>query len=247
MSTLLETQGLTKTFAGVTALEDVDFRLERGERRAIIGPNGAGKTTFANLVAGRLQPTRGRIIFMGDDITDLPSHRRARRGIVYTFQLTSVFPQVRVFDNVRLAVQSHVGNAGNPLGSASNTAIAERTTQILASVGIASYADALAADLSHGDQRRLEIGLALGLEPGLLLLDEPTQGMGSSEVAAMVALLRTLSETMSILLIEHNMDVVFQLAQRITVLDRGHILAEGTADQISADTRVQQAYLGRGP
>jgi branched-chain amino acid transport system ATP-binding protein len=247
MSTLLETQGLTKTFAGVTALEDVDFRLERGERRAIIGPNGAGKTTFANLVAGRLQPTRGRIIFRGEDITDLPSHRRARRGIVYTFQLTSVFPQLRVFDNVRLAVQSRVGNAGNPLGSASSTAIADRTTQILASVGIASYAGALAADLSHGDQRRLEIGLALGLEPGLLLLDEPTQGMGASEVAAIVALLRVLSETMSILLIEHNMDVVFQLAQRVTVLDRGRVLAEGSPDEISADARVQQAYLGRGP
>jgi branched-chain amino acid transport system ATP-binding protein len=247
VSALLETQGLTKTFAGVTALEDMDFRLERGERRAIIGPNGAGKTTFANLVAGRLQPTRGRILFSGEDITVLPSHRRARRGVVYTFQLTSVFPQLSAFDNVRLAVQSRMGNASNPLGSASNEAIADRTAQILASVGLVSYAGARAADLSHGDQRRLEIGLALGLEPGLLLLDEPTQGMGAGEVAAVVALLRTLSETMSILLIEHNMDVVFQLAQRITVLDRGRILAEGTADQISADTRVQQAYLGRGP
>jgi branched-chain amino acid transport system ATP-binding protein len=246
MSTLLETQGLSKTFAGVTALEDVDFRLERGERRAIIGPNGAGKTTFANLVCGRLRPTRGRIHFMGDDITDWASHRRARSGLAYTFQLTSVFPQLSVLDNVRLAVQSRPGIARNPLAPATSPAVADRATDILARLGLAAYAASRASELSHGDQRRLEIGIALGLDPKLLLLDEPTQGMGASEVAQTVEMLRRLSDAVSILLIEHNMEVVMQLAHRITVLDGGRILAEGRPDEIRADVRVRHAYLGGG-
>ena len=241
---LLETRGLTKAFGGVVAVNKVDFKLHKGELRAIIGPNGAGKTTFVNLICGMLQPDTGQIIFRGKDITKEPAHIRSRSGIAYTFQLTSIFPGLSVTDNVRLAVQTRVLSGLGYLGSQKNTRVQSKVQSILDKVGLEKYAMTQARFLAHGDQRKLEIAIALALQPSLLILDEPTQGMAAKEAGETVNLIRQISRDKTILIIEHNIEVVLDLAQRITVLDKGRVIAEGTGSEISQNQNVIDSYLG---
>jgi branched-chain amino acid transport system ATP-binding protein len=224
--TLLQTRALTRRFQGLTAVSEVDFVLDAGEVRALIGPNGAGKTTFVSMLVGRITPTSGQILMDGRDITGLPSHRRASLGMAYTFQITSVFRRLSLRENVALAARG--GDIDGPL----------------AQVGLADRADAIAGDLSYGHQRLLEIAMGLAQRPRLLILDEPTQGLAEVEIASFKALIRGLAGRMTVLLIEHNMSVVMELAQRITVMNMGSILAEGLPADIRADRQVQAAYLG---
>lgn len=243
---LLETRNLTKSFGGLVAVNNVNFELAEAERRAIIGPNGAGKTTFLNLVCGILQPERGQIFFGGKEITNEPSHVRSRIGIGYTFQLTSIFPQLSVFDNVTLPVQARTLGKLEYLGSLSDDRVKSKVESVLRQVRLQDYATTPANALAHGDQRKLEIAIALALEPRLLILDEPTQGMSAKEVDETVDLIHEVSKQKTILIIEHNMEVVLELAQRITVFDKGTIIAEGTGPEISQDQNVINSYLGIG-
>jgi len=231
---LLSTSGLTRDFGGLRAVDHVDFDLPEGQIRALIGPNGAGKTTFVNLLSGRLAPSAGRVAFAGEDVTRLPAHRRIARGIAYTFQITSVFTALSLYDNVALAAQRQLGGAG----------IEAAVAEALDRVGLAGRARQTAGDLSYGHQRLLEIAMGLAQRPRLLILDEPTQGLADSEIEEFIALMRVVGRSATILLIEHNMDVVMALAERITVLDFGAVLAEGTPDEIKANKAVQAAYLG---
>ena len=234
---LLSATGLTRDFGGLRAVDNVDFDLPEGQIRALIGPNGAGKTTFVNLLCGRLAPSSGRIAFAGEDVTRLPAHSRIARGMAYTFQITSIFSGLSLYDNVALAAQRHLGGGGDHrLGAAVATALDR--------VALADRASQIAGDLSYGHQRLLEIAMGLAQQPRLLILDEPTQGLSDAEIEGFIAIIRDVARDATILLIEHNMDVVMALAQRITVLDFGTILAEGTPDQIKANRAVQTAYLG---
>ena len=233
---LLETRGLTRHFGGVTAVDGVDFELEEGEIRALIGPNGAGKTTFVSLITGRVAASSGQITFLGDDITKLPSHRRIALGIGYTFQITSIFPDLTCHENVLLAAQRNFDGSKRRLSG--------YTKMIIEQVGLRNFRQSIAADLAYGHQRLLEIAMGIAQRPKLLILDEPTQGLAGGEIKDFIFLIRELSERTTILLIEHNMDVVMNLAEKITVLDQGAIIAEGTPGQIKADAAVQEAYLG---
>jgi branched-chain amino acid transport system ATP-binding protein len=226
--TLLAAGGLSRSFGGLRAVEAVDLDLARGEIHALIGPNGAGKTTLVSLISGRLAPDAGTIRFEGADITRLPAHARVRRGIAYTFQITSIYPRLSVRDNVALAAQR---TRADPLAA-------------LARVGLAARAEETAGTLAYGHQRLLEIAMGLALAPKLLILDEPTQGLADGEIAAFRQLVREIAGTAAVLLIEHNMDVVMDLAARITVLNFGRVLATGTPATIRADAAVQAAYLG---
>ncbi len=238
MTTLLQTQALTKDFGGLHAVKHVDFSLEAGEIRAIIGPNGAGKTSFVSLVCGRIEPTSGRIVFDGRDITRLPAHERVRLGIAYTFQITSVFANLSAYDNVALAAQRTLadGRGHGRLHAA--------TMEALARTGLADRADTPAGSLAYGHQRLLEVAMGLALKPRLLILDEPTQGLSDGEIEGFMKLVREIAADATVLLIEHNMDVVMGLARRITVMEAGTILAEGTPAEIRANEAVQRAYLG---
>jgi branched-chain amino acid transport system ATP-binding protein len=233
VTALLRTRALTRHFGGVRAVEKVDFELASGEIHALIGPNGAGKTTFVSLLCGRIRPSSGTIAFKGRDITRLPAHARVGLGIAYTFQITSIYPRLTVFDNVALAVQ-HRG--AQPLHAG--------TMEALARLGLAEEADRPAGALSYGHQRLLEVAMGLALGPELLILDEPTQGLANAEIEAFMALVRDVAARATVLMIEHNMDVVMDLAQRITVLNFGEVLATGTPAEIRADAAVQAAYLG---
>jgi branched-chain amino acid transport system ATP-binding protein len=239
---LVETTGLSRHFGGLKAVDGVDFRLERGEIRAIIGPNGAGKTTFVGLICGRIMPSAGSIAFDGGDITRLPPHRRVLAGIAYTFQITSIFPRLSIYDNVALSVQRRL-LAQRGLTQAR---LDDGVVDALARVGLAERAETMAGSLSYGHQRLLEVAMGLALQPRLLILDEPTQGLSDGEIETFVALVRDIARQATVLLIEHNMDVVMQLAERITVMNAGRILAEGTPDEIRANMAVQDAYLGTG-
>ena len=242
--TLLATHGLSRRFGGLLAVDGVDFALPEREIRAIIGPNGAGKTTFVNLICGRVFPTEGRIVFAGEDVTAMPAHRRVGRGIAYTFQITSVFGNLSAFDNVALAVQNHM-QRGAPRWRALDTRELDRRVEgALGRVGLADRARVKAAELSYGHQRLLEVAMGLALAPKLLILDEPTQGLSDAEIAGFGDLIRAVARDETVLLIEHNMAVVMQLADRITVMSQGRILAEGTPEAIRANEAVQQAYLG---
>jgi branched-chain amino acid transport system ATP-binding protein len=232
--TLLEARGLVRHFGGLKAVDGVDFDLAQGEIHALIGPNGAGKTTFVGLLSGRVPVQAGTIRFAGRDITRLPAHRRVRQGIAYTFQITQLFARLTVFDNVALAVQGR-GGAG---------ALADRAQAALARVGLQDRAGQVAGTLSYGHQRLLEIAMGLALAPRLLILDEPTQGLAAGEIEEFKHLVVTLAPETTVLLIEHNMDVVMDLAHRITVLNFGRVLASGTPAQVRADPAVQAAYLG---
>lgn len=236
---LLVTRGLSRQFGGLKAVDAVDFELQQGEIRAIIGPNGAGKTTFVSLVCGRVLPSSGRVKFDGADISRLPPHRRTRLGIAYTFQITSVFLNLSAYDNVALAAQRRHGASGS-------AGLDADVRAALARVGLSDRSEELARNLSYGHQRLLEIAMGLALKPRLLILDEPTQGLSDGEIANFVALVREIAAEATVLLIEHNMHVVMELAQKITVMNFGRILAEGTPADIRANTAVQDAYLGTG-
>ncbi len=234
---ILETKGLTKVYGGVTANSDVDFTLPTGKITALIGPNGAGKSTFVGMVSGRTEATRGQVIFAGRDISALPAHKRIQLGIAYTFQITSIFPRLTVHENVAIAARRLFGKKPAILAS--------KITAALGKVDIADRADQIAGDLSYGHQRLLEIAMGLVQEPRVFILDEPTQGLAESEVAGFIALIKSLAGETTILLIEHNMTVVMGAADWITVLDQGMVLANGTPEEISENTAVQAAYLGK--
>jgi branched-chain amino acid transport system ATP-binding protein len=243
VTALLTTTGLSRSFGGLKAVEHVDFQLPKGEIRAIIGPNGAGKTTFVSLVCGRVTPSTGSIVFDGEDISDLPAHKRVRRGIAYTFQITSVFANLSAWDNVALSVQrALLGENGRRRFSA--TELDGGVAEALARVGLQQRPETLAGNLAYGHQRLLEVAMGLALKPRLLILDEPTQGLSDGEIAGFIALVREISREATVLLIEHNMPVVMELAERITVMESGRILAEGTPAEIRGNIAVQQAYLG---
>jgi branched-chain amino acid transport system ATP-binding protein len=230
---LIETRDLTLHFGGLKAVDGVDFTLTTGEIHALIGPNGAGKTTFVSLLSGRRQPQSGTVLMAGEDITRLPAHARVRKGIAYTFQITSIFPRLTVFDNVALAVQAQGRHD-----------LATRTRAALARVGLQGLEDQEAQTLSYGHQRLLELAMGLALNPRVLILDEPTQGLAASEIDGFKALVESLIPATTVLLIEHNMEVVMDLATRITVLTFGQVLATGTPAEIRANPLVQEAYLG---
>ncbi len=241
---VLETRGLTRRFGGLVALDCVDFTMRAGELRAIIGPNGAGKTTFFNLVRGRLVPTGGDIYFRGQRITGVSPHAASHLGIASTLQITSVFANLTVWENVLAAAQSRK-RFGQLLSPFARFADREaRAEEVLALVGLLDRAGEPANNLSHGEQRLLEIGIALATDPLLLLLDEPTAGMGGQETQLTVETIKKLSRSVEILLVEHDMDVVMGLAHRITVFDQGRIIAEGTPAEIQANPEVQAVYLG---
>ena len=231
--TLLAARGLTRHFGGLKAVDAVDFDLRQGEIHALIGPNGAGKSTFVSLLSGRVPLQSGTITFAGQDITHLPAHARVRRGIAYTFQITSIYPRLTVFDNVGLAVQSH--GSRDP---------AADVRSALARVGLAGRETTPAGVLSYGHQRLLELAMGLALRPKLLILDEPTQGLAQAEIEQFKSLMRGLIPATTVLLIEHNIDVVMDLAHRISVLNLGTRLALGTPAEIRANAAVQAAYLG---
>ncbi|MDF1717933.1 MAG: ABC transporter ATP-binding protein [Antarcticimicrobium sp.] len=235
--TLLSTRGLSKSFAGLRAVHEVDFDLPKGEVRALIGPNGAGKTTFVGLLCGRITPSAGQVVFDGRDISQLPAHRRIGLGMAYTFQITSVFARLSLYENVALAARRRVQGAA---------AVEAEVLTALRKVGLTEAPERAAGDLSYGHQRLLEIAMGLVQAPRLLILDEPTQGLSDAEIAGFKALVRDLSATTTILLIEHNMSVVMEVADRVTVLNFGEILAEGTPQEMHANADVQAAYLGTG-
>jgi branched-chain amino acid transport system ATP-binding protein len=241
---VLATEGLCRNFGGLLAVRDVAIALHVGELHAVIGPNGAGKTTLVNMLAGALKPSAGRIILEGRDVAGEPVWRMAHLGIGRSFQRTNIFTSLSVGENVRLAVQAL--SAGlNPLRHAERAPeLAARARMSLQRVGLGDRAERQAGTLSHGEQRQLEIAMALAGNAKLLLLDEPLAGMGVEESAAMVALLRSLAREHAVLLIEHDMDVVFKVADWMTVMAEGAVLADGKPEAIRANTRVQDAYLG---
>ena len=234
--TLLSTHKLCRNFGGLKAVSNVNFDLPRGEIRALIGPNGAGKTTFVSMLCGRIAASSGTVHFMGQDVTNLPAHKRISAGMAYTFQITSIFDNLTVFENVALAVQHRLGRSTQHLQ--------DEVTKALTRVGLNERADQVAGDLAYGHQRLLEIAMGLGQEPKLLILDEPTQGLSDGEISDFIELIREVSANTTVLLIEHNINVVMALAHRITVLNFGEIIAEGTPEEIHANQAVQAAYLG---
>lgn len=246
---LLETNHLTKEFGGLVAVDHVNMHIEEDERLSIIGPNGAGKTTLLNLITGMLPPTEGEVVFRGKSITGLAPHAVVQHGISKSFQTASIFPELSVEDNARIAALAaeHGAFKFNFLRHRDRYAeIDERTVDTLDAVGLLEYRESPAQDLSYGDKRRLEIGIALASEPDLLLMDEPTAGMSPEETSKTVDLIEELKEEfgLTIVLIEHDMEVVFSIANRIIVLNRGQVIAEGPPDEVQGDTDVQEAYLG---
>ena len=244
---LIDLQALTKRYGALVAVDNVSMQVADGEVRAVIGPNGAGKTTLFHLVTGVVPPTSGRVRFAGDDITGLPAHAVCQRGLSRTFQLTSLFPEMSARDNAMLAAQARHPGRWRPFGGASVFAHARAAgDRALEQLGLTHVARRPAGLLSHGDQRLLEVAMAMAQEPKVLLLDEPTQGLSVEETAeAVETLARFLEHTrITVMLVEHDMEVVFRLAHRITVLHRGGVIADGLPDAVKADARVQEAYLG---
>jgi len=244
---VLETRDLGRAFGALKAVTGVSLAVRRGELRAVIGPNGAGKTTLFHLISGWLAPTEGRVLFRGGDVTALASPARCRRGISRTFQITSIFPELSVLENVRIAVQLKGRGSFRLLGGGALLEATERAArESLEFMGLGDRAEALASTLPHGDQRLLEIAMAMAQRPELLLLDEPTQGLSPEDTASTVNVIRQIAraQRVTIMLVEHDMDVVFDLADRISVLHFGQLIAEGTPDEIRANAEVQRAYLG---
>jgi branched-chain amino acid transport system ATP-binding protein len=242
---VLQIEGLTKRFGGVVASDGISLALMPGELHAVIGPNGAGKSTLIGELTGEIAPDAGRIRFDGIDIAALPVHRRSQLGLARSFQITSLFPEFTALDNVALAVQAHSGHSFRFWRDARReTRLRQPARAALDSVGLGGRADTLVANLSHGERRQLEIAMALAIRPRLVLLDEPMAGMGAEESARLVQTLRQLKSGVTILLIEHDMDAVFALADRISVLVYGRIIASGDPATIRADAAVRQAYLG---
>jgi branched-chain amino acid transport system ATP-binding protein len=243
----LVVQDLSKKFGGLDALSQVNLKVREGERRGIIGPNGAGKTTFFNLISGELLPTSGRISLFGKDITHIPAHHRAYLGVSRTFQITNLFPKLTVLQNLILAAQALEKTKFvmlRPIQKYSQ--LYRRADEILGRVGMIEKRKEVVKNLSHGEQRQVEIGMALLGKPRLLLLDEPTAGLAPAESAMMVSMVKTLEKTMTILIIEHDMDVAYELTDFITVLNFGKVLAEGNKEDIQSNKTVQEVYLGTG-
>jgi branched-chain amino acid transport system ATP-binding protein len=243
--TVLSIERLVKRFGGLTATNDLSLAVEKGELHAVIGPNGAGKTTLIAQLSGLLTPDSGRIVFKGQDVTALPAHRRSALGLARSFQVTSIFLNFSAEDNVALAVQAHAGHSFRFLRAArAEAALREPAKKALERVGLGHRAGVVAADLSHGEQRQLEIAMAIATNPTVLLLDEPMAGMGPEESSRMIEALRGFKGSHSLLLIEHDMDAVFALADRITVLVYGQAIATGAPDEIRKNPEVRRAYLG---
>lgn len=243
-SSILSIRDLTKTFEGITAVDRLTVEFSPDEIHAIIGPNGAGKTTTFNLITGGLTPTSGTIFFRGKDITGEPAHKISDQGLVRSFQITSIFENLPVLANVNIAVRSNYNPYKFWRRADANQEINERSMEILQRLNLDEKADALAANLSHGEQRVLEIALALGTDPDMLLFDEPTAGMSPEETMEMVDLINQLGESIPVVLTEHKMSVVMTVADRITVLHNGRLLASGSPDEIRANDEVQRVYLG---
>jgi branched-chain amino acid transport system ATP-binding protein len=242
---LLRLAGVVKRFGGLAAADGVDLTVQAGEIHALIGPNGAGKTTLVHLVSGALRADAGEVSFAGADITAAAMHERVRRGLARSYQVTSIFRRLSVLENVALAVQAGAGSSLRFWAPASReTRLFDQAREVLVRVGLAARAGAVAGSLAHGEQRQLEVALALATRPRLLMLDEPMAGMGPEESARMVALIAELREHVTLLLIEHDMEAVFKLADRISVLVSGRVIASGTPEHIRASAEVRRAYLG---
>jgi len=244
-SPILEVRGLAKSFGALRASDGIDLDVREGETHAIIGPNGAGKTTLIGQLAGGILPDEGTVRFAGEDITALPAHARARRGLARSFQITSIYPEFSALRNVMLAVQARAGHSfrfWKPAGG--DEALRVPALAVLDEVGLGSRGEIQAASLAHGEQRALEIAMALATRPRLLLLDEPVAGMGAEETQRMIAFLSTLKGGKTVILVEHDMDAVFSLADRVSVLVYGRIIATGTPPEIRANPEVRRAYLG---
>ncbi len=233
---LLSTKNLSRSFGGIHAVRNVNFDLPTGQIRALIGPNGAGKTTFVSLLCGRLANDSGQVFFDGKDVSSLPVHQRIAKGIAYTFQITSIFTRLSLYENIALAVNSRTGIESHEAD--------KEIKESLSAVDLLARADQIAGDMSYGHQRLLEIAMGLAQKPKLLILDEPTQGLARSEISGFNRLIKSITDKTTVLLIEHNMDVVMTIANTITVLNFGEILAEGTPQEIQNNKEVQAAYLG---
>lgn len=245
--TLLQAQHLRKEFGGLVAVDDVSVEIEAGKTHSIIGPNGAGKTTFFNLLSGKYKPTRGRVIYKGQDITHVPLHKRAHLGIGRSFQITNIFPNLTVLENVRLSAQAHGKHRFQALRLASSyPAYTNKALEVLELVGLREMASASASVLPHGGKRKLELAILLAGDPELLLLDEPTAGMASEQVPELMHTIERVraAQGRTIVLVEHNMNVVMSVSDKITVMNLGAVLAEGTSAEISKNDLVQKVYLG---
>ncbi len=242
---MLRVEGVDKSFGDFMAVYGASLTVAEGELVAVIGPNGAGKTTLFNLITGLLKADEGRIVFKGEDITRLPPHQITRRGIARSFQIVNIFPRLTAFENVQVAVLSDQRRSSNLISPARNLGV-EETNSILESVGLSDKTRSIAGALSHGDQKILEIAIALGNEPELLILDEPTAGMSPEETAATMELIKKLADTrgLTILFCEHDMDVVFAIAQSIMVMHQGRTLIQGEPEEVRSNKEVQEAYLG---
>jgi branched-chain amino acid transport system ATP-binding protein len=245
VSALLQISGLSKRFGGLQAVRDVDLTVAEGERRAVIGPNGAGKTTLFNLITGYIRPDTGSVQFGGEDLTGKPTYRVAKAGIGRAFQITSIFPGLTVFENVQLGRLAQRGETARVFGDVTGRH-GDEVGEILESVGLQQHATERAGNLSHGDQRALELAISLALEPRLLLLDEPTAGMAPAETTRTMELVRRIADErqLTLLFCEHDMEVVFGTADRVLVMHEGKPLAEGTPDEVRADPDVKRVYLG---
>ena len=241
---VLRTEKLTKKFGGLTAVAEVDFHLGKNEVQSIIGPNGAGKSTLFKLINGELKPTQGRIWFNGEEITGWEQHAISHKGIATSYQITNLFPKLTAFENVRLAVQSRKTSYNCWSNAGDHQAVNKKAEEILKKIGLEEKRNNLAANLSYGDQRHLEIGVALGTEPILLLMDEPTSGLSPIETRETVALIREIAKGLSVILVEHKMKVVMDLSDKITVLHEGEVIARGNPQEIRANEKVRRVYLG---
>jgi branched-chain amino acid transport system ATP-binding protein len=242
---ILEIRGLSKTFGALRASDRIDLEVREGETHAIIGPNGAGKTTLVGQLAGDIRPDEGRVRFAGEDITALSAQQRSRRGLARSFQITSIYPDFSALENVMLAVQAHSGHSFRFWRSARrDERLQSPALKVLHDVGLGARAQVQATSLAHGEQRALELAMALASAPRLMLLDEPVAGMGADETQRMIAFLATLKGAKTIVLVEHDMDAVFSLADRVSVLVYGRIIATGAPAEIRANSEVRRAYLG---
>jgi branched-chain amino acid transport system ATP-binding protein len=244
MGEILRTTNLTKNFGGLAAVQDVTFVVEEGDLQSIIGPNGAGKSTFFKLITGEIEPTKGQIVFFNKDITGLPQTVISHLGIAVAYQITNIFPMLTVFENVRVAVQSRKTTFNLWSKAVSHKDFIEPTLGILEQVDLLDFRDEIAANLSHGHQKRLEIGIALATRPKLLLLDEPTAGLSPTETRQTIELIKKISQKLTIILVEHKMKVVMEVSDKITVLHYGKLLAQGTPDEIRNNEEVKRVYLG---
>jgi branched-chain amino acid transport system ATP-binding protein len=245
---MLEVRGLSKSFAGFRAVAEVTLAVPAGQIAAVIGPNGAGKSTLFNLITGHLRPTAGQVLLDGRDITGVSPHRICGMGMGRSFQRTNIFPKLTVFENVQAALLAHRGSGRN-FWSRSEALCREESWKLLASIGLANQAQAIAGTMSYGNQKQLELGIALASEPKILLLDEPTAGMSAGETHDAIALLARIARERSLTLLftEHDMAVVFSIAQKIAVMHQGRIIADGSAADVRADAEVRRVYLGDGP